>query len=37
MLVAFWGALECCWFKVVEVVDFYILLPRQEVDWRGIC
>ena len=31
-----WSA-ECCWFKVVEVVDFYILLPRQEVDWRGIC
>ena len=22
-----WSA-ECCWFKVVEVVDFYILLPR---------
>ena len=23
-----WSA-ECCWFKVVEVVDFYILLRRE--------
>ena len=31
-----WSA-ECCWFKVVEVVDFYIPLPLERVDSSGSC
>ena len=28
---------NCCWFKVVEVVDFYILLPRAMLAKRDCC
>ena len=31
-----WSA-ECCWFKVVEVVDLYILLPRAMLAKRNSC
>ena len=37
MLVAFWGALECCWLYVVSVVDLHSSFSKRNVGARRCC